>query len=320
LYSGFISNVLVDDTLMRNKTLDSADALSIDNRAKTKLRNNLKDQKINLVQALAERKQTVDLFVNAATRIANALSHLKRGDIVGAAESFGIKASKRMSKRFARDFRRSQSKAISNGWLELQYGWRPLLSDVFGAAEAIAQSRYGYPTGKVSSSITTVRTYTERFQEDPQFVPENRTWELRYTRKYVCYFRLTNDVLVQFNKLGLTNPALIAWELTPYSFVVDWFLPIGNWLNSMDATLGVEFLRGSATTFRKCRGHAVWNGTVKRTSDTKTVTAEAAHEWVDMDRTVLTVWPSVGFPAFKNPLGLEHLSNAMALLTQHLRK
>lgn len=31
-------------------------------------------------------------------------------------------------------------------------------------------------------------------------------------------------------RLGLNNPALITWELIPFSFVVDWFLPVGTWI------------------------------------------------------------------------------------------
>ena len=35
-----------------------------------------------------------------------------------------------------------------------------------------------------------------------------------------------------------------AWELTTLSFVIDWFLPIGNFLAGLTAPLGTTFARG----------------------------------------------------------------------------
>lgn len=48
-----------------------------------------------------------------------------------------------------------------------------------------------------------------------------------------------------FSRLGITNPALIAWELLPWSFVADWFVPVGDYLSLLDATLGWDFQGGS---------------------------------------------------------------------------
>jgi hypothetical protein len=36
----------------------------------------------------------------------------------------------------------------------------------------------------------------------------------------------------------------LAWELIPLSFVVDWFLPVGKYLDSLNATKGITFLDG----------------------------------------------------------------------------
>jgi len=37
----------------------------------------------------------------------------------------------------------------------------------------------------------------------------------------------------------LTNPALVAWELVPFSFVADWFVPIGSWLTAIAPLIGI---------------------------------------------------------------------------------
>ena len=42
------------------------------------------------------------------------------------------------------------------------------------------------------------------------------------------------------NQLGLVNPASVAWELIPFSFLVDWFLPVGKFLESYTDTVGMQ--------------------------------------------------------------------------------
>lgn len=39
-----------------------------------------------------------------------------------------------------------------------------------------------------------------------------------------------------FDQIQL-NPFVTAWELVPFSFVVDWFVNVGDWLQSQTATL-----------------------------------------------------------------------------------
>jgi hypothetical protein len=53
--------------------------------------------------------------------------------------------------------------------------------------------------------------------------------------------------LLQANRLGVINPLAIAWELYPFSFVIDWFVPIGSVLTAATATAGLEFVSGHTT-------------------------------------------------------------------------
>lgn len=38
---------------------------------------------------------------------------------------------------------------------------------------------------------------------------------------------------------GIANPALVLWEMVPFSFAVDWFLDIGGYLESLGALNGL---------------------------------------------------------------------------------
>jgi len=59
---------------------------------------------------------------------------------------------------------------------------------------------------------------------------------------------------VPAHRISLGNPMELAWELIPFSFVVDWFLPIGNWISALDATLHVTGTWGTVTTKRNYLG------------------------------------------------------------------
>jgi hypothetical protein len=245
---------------------------------------------------------------------------LKRGNIALAADALGIRVSKRANARYKREFRKHQPKAVANGWLELQYGWRPLLNDIFGAAELLALSNLDkLIRGRVSALHTVQRSFL--FTSLDGNVPRTELTTVEYTRKYVCYFSARNELLSGLASMGITNPALIAWELLPYSFVADWFIPIGNWISTFDATLGLDFEKGSVTTFRKTLQNQMWTAVdIRDPYQSKSGYAQAKCTYVSVDRTTLTSFPGNALPEFKNPVSIEHAANAIALLVQLFKK
>jgi hypothetical protein len=51
---------------------------------------------------------------------------------------------------------------------------------------------------------------------------------------------IENLDLALASQLGVVNPASIAWELIPFSFIVDWFLNVGDFLNQFSDFLGLR--------------------------------------------------------------------------------
>jgi hypothetical protein len=60
----------------------------------------------------------------------------------------------------------------------------------------------------------------------------------------VCYVKFDSS----WSPIEVGNPLEWAWELIPFSFVVDWAFPIGDWIGSLDAMKGVETVAGTVTT------------------------------------------------------------------------
>ncbi len=66
--------------------------------------------------------------------------------------------------------------------------------------------------------------------------------------------RVDNPNLFLASRLGLTNPAAVAWELVPYSFVVDWFVNVGDYLNQFSEFHGVTLINPYHTIYTRMKG------------------------------------------------------------------
>jgi hypothetical protein len=122
-------------------------------------------------------------------------------------------------------------------------------------------------------------------------------------------------------QLGLTNPASMAWAALPYSFVVDWLLPVGTMLGALSAPVGLKFQTGYTTTrawgdVEIRRTLLPQYGTVEHNDGVSRVQHSAAMINREVHYTWPTVLPYVRFP-FSNPT---RLLNAAALLETSHRK
>lgn len=288
------------------------------NRNKQKLLLKLKDQKVNLVQAVAERAQTANLLASTANRIAASFFYIRRGNFRAAANQLGVVLPQRKRKRMTKRWLSGQTTSLGNNWLELQYGWVPLLSDCYGAAEHLAARQFEKEIMETKATTVLERSTNRSawsgsvkfpgrvFQETQVF------WQVQHLVRY----QVSSSRVHELSQLGITNPALIAWELTPYSFVVDWFIPIGNWISSWDATLGLTFLDGLQTVFQRVNVECtkVGNNSNKLNVGTDCF-LQGNREEVYCKRDKLLSFPSPVIPSFKSPFSSQHVANALALLS-----
>jgi len=307
-------------------TMPQIDTNSLDADARIKTVLELKDQKVNLVQAYAERHQTARLFNSSIKRMAKAILLLRAGNLTEAARVLGVKASSKMQASFRLAFQKDHRKAVANMWLELQYGWFPLIKDVQGLIELSAQKVFREVRNKVTKTATRTENshgVSSEFSEEAFHLVSSVTRKM--TIKYVIYYS-TSQGIHTLSQVGALNLLYLGWELTPFSFVADWAIPIGNYLNSLDATSGLTFEKGCKTTVDRIT-------TTKRTQMSRvryqnqgtgtllSVSGDAVYteESVNIQRRKLTSLPDVSFPTFKSPFSTIHIANALALLQQSLR-
>jgi hypothetical protein len=303
IYIGCVGGIRFNCEDHFNSCIEEGDIgdLDIANKSLIKARLKLKSSDINLGVAFAERKQTANLLGSTATRLAKSFSHLKRGNLRKAMNELGISSKKR----------EPRGSNVPNKWLELQYGWKPFLSDVYGAGRALEGRDKGDWRVTVKAKVSgETREYAVMrgsiFAGTTSAVVKN----LSFTR-IDCLPE--NEGTISLVSLGVTNPALIVWEKVPFSFIVDWAFPIGNWLDSLDAHLGYENFSGSTSVLTR----AEWVDQGSNDSDSFWSYQNqyaGRKRVVVLERTPFTDIPLPSFPRIKDPASLGHMANGLALL------
>jgi hypothetical protein len=139
-----------------------------------------------------------------------------------------------------------------------------------------------------------------------------------YACRVAYRFRVDDHLKAYAAQTGFTNPINLAWEILPYSFVLDWFLPIGPYLETLSAYDGLVFLDGSKTEFMKqyvTVGVNLMNVPVTPVGYKLNESAYYTRDAVVHSRSKLTSFPRLRLPSFKNGVSVTHAANALALMT-----
>lgn len=197
---------------------------------------------------MAQGKQSWEMIATRTMQLVRAFKHLRRGNLGGFAAELSLDSN--VVRR-----RMTRKRAIQNpsgAWLEFTFGWSPLIGDIYNAVDVLQTA---FPTVPIRGSATDSRSTTQVFRPN---------WYRLTTAKAQCRLVadlvVTNPNLLLANQLGLLNPAAVVWDLVPFSFVVDWFLPVGKFIRTFNDQAGLE-LQGQCTTFKAwVAQNDVWNG------------------------------------------------------------
>jgi hypothetical protein len=137
-----------------------------------------------------------------------------------------------------------RAKGFANNFLEWHFGWSPLISDIYHAIEVL-QSPISTLWVRARSTYKLPIQYTV-FRDD-QVVFSAETITQLYRIELGAGIYVSNPNLRLATQLGVVNPAALAWEVVPFSFLVDWFVPVGNFLSQWTDHLGLT-LQGAYTT------------------------------------------------------------------------
>jgi len=253
----------------------------------------------DLTVFLGEGKEALQTIASVAGRVYLSYKKLRRADFVGAMQALGHNYGSS-----ARQQRKLLSKEnIAARHLEWTYAVRPLLDDVFNAAQHLAymQERPATRVYRVSKKVNGKNRIDLGVGA---FSPVN--WVIR--KQLIAKVTHVNEARL----VGLTNPAAVAWELMPWSFVADWFIPIGNYIQAIGlmSSLTGTFIT-SAKDERSCYGYFSVSSSTKKT-------AYFYRYDMSFSRSVGTTIPRPDLPTLKplsKSLTFTHALNAVSLLT-----
>jgi hypothetical protein len=281
-----------------------ASSAAVDAIALAKLLSSLKDSRMqyNAAVFLGEARETARHMVRTARRLVGGFQLFRKGRVVDATrcllgrEDIPVRSQfvHRSLKRRAKDPKWADY--VTSAWMEFSYAWRPLLSDIDSAAKYLAEKQVErslsvYPVSRAHKawdrSLVTVANGTYRTQESKeQFTSVRYTYEL-----YPKFLRQPSTMA----ELGFTDPATVIWELLPLSFVVDWFVNVGQVLESLFEFNQWTVKRGlKSTRRRKTISNYLVNGTYSPPNPPNRVDSRSGYflEFVACDRQVLGSLPT----------------------------
>lgn len=209
----------------------SADAMRLDvmNRAVIAAKANIDTSEMLALATVAESRKTVDSACNI----------LRRAYKV-------FRAVRKLNFRALRN--EISPKELSDRYMEARYAIRPMAYDIYGIAMALQKTR-GYERrtfrGQAEDSMHNEDVLIGSTQ------PTSNDWKRTIDLEYSAYAGVLCDVAVsEISVWGIDQIAETMWELTPWSFVIDWFANVGDWIAAHTPNAGVR-QRASWVTIRK---------------------------------------------------------------------
>jgi len=160
----------------------------------------------------------------AVTKAELALSRLETGK--------ASRLSRRRLKRLAREANAALN-FVAEQRLIYVYGIKPTMQSCYELGKiAVTPKEPGHlrveGKGKVIDNFNRVE-----YPVDPK-VAAVHTIRASYRARVVMYFTPTGDVLEHLSEISSLNPASILYELTPFSFILDWIVDFGGWIRTLE--------------------------------------------------------------------------------------
>lgn len=127
-------------------------------------------------------------------------------------------------------------------WLEYTFGWKPLVSDIYSACDVL-QSEFDLirQSGAATFSDSGASRGSYHLHK----------WERTVKVKSSAAIKVTNPNVALANQLGLLNPAAVVWDIIPFSFVIDWFVKVNQFVSTLNDMAGFAFVDPVTSTKRK---------------------------------------------------------------------
>lgn len=287
---------------------------------RTKILVNIKDEILDVSMVVAEMQSTVTTIGSLLNRVGRSLNAINKKN----PRSFyylltgKTRDGRRPTQRFLKE--------TSSEYLQWKYGIMPTLMDLEGAVRGMdineKSSLFDNPPLLVARAIIDdSRTSSVKVQPSTAlgaYTDVSASLIAKRTIKARCDYEITGEALRGLNRygIGLGSIATVAWDKTPFTFVLDMAIPIASLLKAWSALDGVNVKSYCETTFEEytIKGFTTYipNGNV-------TVVSPGSSPCRQFSRRAFSS-PPMPLPFIRNPITTGNLSTVLALFTQLRRK
>lgn len=233
---------------------DDEPLVSSQTQARNILLSKIKNETVNLGTNLLEVKATARSIGDFARNVSNVLVQPKMKLALRLFRTYGSSRSprKRWSAKqwiaYSKDMSDKRTADAVGAYFSYIYGLKPMMGDITNAVSGL-QDLYGSDTQQFKT-IKAQRTIERRksVRVDPQSdIIYNHGGYVngiaKASTRIDAMYRIDATSVKAASEFGITNPASAVYNAIPYSFVLDWIVPIGDYLNTLDASVGVsEFI------------------------------------------------------------------------------
>lgn len=223
--------------------------------AKYKAISEARDMKVSVPVMFGEGRETVALLADSVRRLGKAYRFFQTGQFRRAAKELNLPF----------DFVTRRSRTAASHWLEYSLGWMPILADAKGllklAEEGLLRADRG-PRFSVRGKAQTDFSWSVTTDgQGASNLPGGRTV---VTGQTVVVGRA--GMLLEFKAgatgltsvgLGTFDPLSAVWELIPFSFVFDYFVDVGSYLEQLSSLQDVTVKAGFESSMQLAFGQAV---------------------------------------------------------------
>lgn len=139
------------------------------------------------------------------------------------------------------------AETLSGLWLEWRYGWRPFILDVRDLCLALAFNARTKPE-RITYRATERFEYKGSEENKSEFNPIGATSGVQncFRTSIETHAEYRAGIMLNGRKISVSQslgtrfrdiPSAV-WDAVPYSFVVDWFIGVANWLQSVSVDRG----------------------------------------------------------------------------------
>jgi hypothetical protein len=257
-------------------------------------------------------RSTLDLSVDIASagQVRKAVEQIF--DLVHYVRKFPSHALRSMYKDYL-----NHPKRVGSKWLEFQYGWRPLAQSAYDTLNNLLGGRVNMTHVRARAQVNRSQTRSSAFMGAT--TTDITDYSTRVELKILL--DLKTNALNEISNYTSCNPASLAWELTPFSFVVDWVVDVGGYIRNLESAVinSNRFLGGYTTIVSRVDNRRRTTGGQSIGPNQFTAYNLSGNAtFVNKTRTIMTSYPFPRLPRFKMDLGSGRMLNAAALLSQHL--